>query len=213
MHRNSVLLFERYAKPLLKPGLTVLEIGPDGDPSTYCRLAGSDLDWRTADLAPSVFDARRYNYATAVDKLTYPMPDEYTIQAPTGAFDVVLSGQVIEHVRRIWVWMQELARVCKSGGYVVTINPVSWPHHEAPIDCWRIYPDGMIALCEDAGLEVVLSKCEGLESTPSRRTYPGQTFDYAVEDTRSTRAKRRLKTLLGWPMSTSLDTVTIARKP
>ncbi len=52
---------------------------------------------------------------------------------------------------------EELSRVVRPGGYIVTVNPVSWPYHEAPIDCWRVFPDGMQALLDDAGLEMVVN--------------------------------------------------------
>ena len=38
--------------------------------------------------------------------------------APSGAYDIVFSGQVIEHVRKIWLWIKELTRICKVGGLV-----------------------------------------------------------------------------------------------
>lgn len=88
------------------------------------------------------------------------------IPASDDTFDLVLSGSVIVHVRRPWQWMEELARVCRPGGVVATVGPVSWPYHEAPVDCWRVYPEGMRALCEDAGLVVEFSACESLERPP-----------------------------------------------
>ena len=98
---------------------------------------------------------------------------EYSFPVPDETYDVVLSGQVIEHVRKIWVWMREVARVCKAGGIVITINPVSWPYHEAPIDCWRAYPEGMKALYEDSKLEVIFSGWESLEEPQFRNYMPG----------------------------------------
>ena len=69
--------------------------------------------------------------------------------------------------------MREVARVCKAGGIVITINPVSWPYHEAPIDCWRAYPEGMKALYEDSKLEVIFSGWESLEEPQFRNYMPG----------------------------------------
>jgi len=40
---------------------------------------------------------------------------------------------------------------------------VSWPYHEAPVDCWRAYPEGIKALFEDSGFSIIVSKCECLE--------------------------------------------------
>ena len=151
MHINSRLIFKKHAKGLFRDGLRVLEIGPDGFPSTYRRIVGKDsLTWETLDIYQS-------------DKLDYVAANEYEFPIPDETFDIVLSGQVIEHVRKIWIWMKEVSRVCKRGGSVITINPVSWKYHEAPIDCWRIYPEGMKSLYDDAGLETSLSVCESLE--------------------------------------------------
>ena len=141
MHTNSRLLFQKHAREFFRPGLRVLEIGPDKFPSTYCSLvADGSITWDTLDIWQ---DAR----------LTYSATSEYSFPAPSDTYDIVLSGQVIEHVRKIWLWIKELTRVCKVGGLVITINPVSWPYHEHPIDCWRAYPEGMRALYEDASLE------------------------------------------------------------
>jgi SAM-dependent methyltransferase len=211
MHLNSVLLFRRYLAPLFTAGSHVLEIGPDGDPSTYQREVTASVTWSTADLASEVNAQGGRLWGTGSgSELTYRMTSEYEIEAPDATFDIVVSGQVIEHVRKPWVWLRELARVCKPGGLVLTVNPVSWPYHEAPIDCWRIYPEGMRALCDDAGLTVELSLYESLEPRPLA-FYPGKSYN-AGRGPRG-RALNKVKAVTGYPLTIAFDAVTIARKP
>jgi SAM-dependent methyltransferase len=70
-------------------------------------------------------------------------------------FDVVISGQTLEHVRHPWLFVGSLFRIVKRGGIVCVIAPYLWNYHEHPIDCWRVFPDGMKALLEWAGFEKV----------------------------------------------------------
>jgi SAM-dependent methyltransferase len=78
---------------------------------------------------------------------SWPLSDE--------SFDVVISGQCLEHTEAPWRWIKEVARVCKTGGKVFIIAPWGWPEHRHPVDCWRIFPDGMKYLLNDAGFDVV----------------------------------------------------------
>jgi len=197
MHTNSRLLFEKYALKYFNAGMKVLEIGPNSFPSTYQALTeGLFLEWHTLDMYDS-------------PKLTYPKSDEYSFAIPDGYYDAVISGQVIEHVKKPWRWMPELARITKTGGFVVTINPVSWTYHEAPVDCWRIYPEGMKALYEDSSLTVLLSLWESLE-TPRFKSYiPGNSRESWDQK------KRIFNDILGkcgLPVERSYDTITIGRK-
>jgi SAM-dependent methyltransferase len=211
MHQNSILVFRKHLLRVFTDGVHVLELGPDGNPSTYRREVTADVTWSTADLASQVDDQGGLLWGSGRGtELTYRMTSDYAIEALDGTFDIVVSGQVIEHVRKPWLWVPELARVCKPGGLVLTVNPVSWPYHEAPIDCWRIYPEGMRALCEDAGLLVELSLFESLEPRPLA-WYPGKSYD-AGRGPRG-RALNRLKAVTGYPLTVAFDTVTIARKP
>jgi SAM-dependent methyltransferase len=200
LHPNSLLLFERYALPHLRAGMNVLEIGPDRIPSSFRSRAGGDVaSWDTLDLAPRT-------------GLTHTASDEYSFPIAADNYDVVLSAQVIEHVRRIWVWIEEIARVCKPGGRVITIAPLSWPYHEAPVDCWRIYPEGMRALYEQAGLQVDLCVLDSLEAEGIPRPVAGG----SAKPTNSRHPGRYLRKLagrLGWPTPCSYDTVTIGTKP
>ena len=197
MHTNSRLLFEKYALPLFQRGMKVLEIGPDSFPSAYQRLTGNlSLEWHTLDI---------YNSP----RLTYPNAGEYAFAIPDESYDVVLSGQVIEHVKKPWKWLPELARIARTGGFVITINPVSWEYHEAPVDCWRIYPEGMKALYEDSSLTVMLSRWESLETPRFHRYLPGLSREF------QSLPKRILSSTLGtfgFAVERAYDTITVGRK-
>lgn len=78
--------------------------------------------------------------------------DEDAIWPHTGEFDVVISGQCVEHVRKPWKWIKQVASLAKSGGIIWITGPNQWEFHQYPIDCWRIWPDGMRGLFQEAGL-------------------------------------------------------------
>jgi SAM-dependent methyltransferase len=198
MHTNSKLLFAKHAKQLIGPGSRVLEIAPDAFPSSYQSIIDDpSVTWETLDRSPK-------------PGLTYVATSDYDFPIADETYDVVLSGQVLEHVPKMWIWICEVARVCKPGGIVVTISPVSWPYHEAPVDCWRTYPDGMRALYEDAGLDDVWSWWGTLEAPAARRLLPGRSPEWQPP------GWRRLCRALSWlglPIEVAYDTITVGRKP
>jgi SAM-dependent methyltransferase len=57
--------------------------------------------------------------------------------------DVVISGQVMEHVDAPWLFANALARICKKDGLCMVTAPSRWRCHREPLDCWRILADGM----------------------------------------------------------------------
>ena len=69
-----------------------------------------------------------------------------------GTFDIVMSGCTLEHVKAIWFWMPELARLVRSGWMLAIITHTNFPYHAHPVDCWRVMPDGMRYLFDDTGL-------------------------------------------------------------
>lgn len=190
MHLNSKLLLQKYALDYFQPGMKVLEIGPNEFPSAYQKIAQKPgVEWHNIDITDN-------------PQLTYRMKSEYEFPIATNSYDVVVSGQVLEHVRKIWVWMREITRVCKVGGTVISINPVSYGYHEAPIDCWRVYPEGMRALYDDSGLETITCSVEALEPMGMRVKQYARLF-------------RRLMFLQKPPQSglpPIRDTITIGRK-
>lgn len=73
-------------------------------------------------------------------------------------FDVIISGQTIEHVEYPWMWFREITRVLRPGGKCCIIAPAKIHEHRYPIDTYRYYPDGMRALAKWSGLEVIKVK-------------------------------------------------------
>lgn len=81
-----------------------------------------------------------------------------------GEFDLVVSGQCLEHVEFPWLTMEQIAKSLKPGGLHFNIVPSAGFIHRYPLDTYRYNPDGMVALAKWAGLEVV--SIEGLVAPP-----------------------------------------------
>lgn len=223
MHLNSELLFSKYAKPFFKDKMRILEIGPAGYPSAYENLVNKkSIEWHTMDFGDSSF------IDNAADNLTYKLifPTVFPIQSDQ--YDIVLSGQVIEHVDVIWKWIEESKRILRPGGILIIINPVSWPYHEAPIDCWRIYPDGIKALAKFYNLSIEISKFESLEKEfllkydKSLTFIGGKSFNYPPDKAKITIKKIKINRILRFlrilnkqtqfPVEVAFDTISILRK-
>jgi len=150
MHKSSLERMKEFVDTLPKGGLRVCDVGSKNvddiniDPSfgTYKQYF-REHEYVGLDLEPGL------NVDVIANGLyDYPFEDNY--------FDVVISGQVIEHVEDIYAWIKEIARITKVGGYVCIIGPVDFEEHRHPVDCWRVFPDGMrFLLSKVAGLEVI----------------------------------------------------------
>jgi SAM-dependent methyltransferase len=201
MHDNSQLMFDRYAKSHFGPGMRVLEIGATLDTSTYWRAVGDpSIIWETLEL-------------TEWPGVTHVVTDEYQYPLPDNHYDVVVSGNVAEHVRQLWVWMAELRRIVKPGGLIITIAPVSWPYHDAPSDCWRLYPEAMRALCDFTDLKLELCEWGSLEAASYWRVWPGRGRIAAIASSRRRYAVFRVLSWVGYAVEVAYDMVAIARKP
>ena len=143
MHDSSIMhmkrVFEKYIGGK-RPG-TVLEIGSASRNAPF-RTIFEESGWRYtgADLES----------ANNVDLV---LSDPFSWSFGSGSYDVVISGQMLEHNTMFWLTFIEMARVLADDGLMVHVAPSRGPEHRAPQDCWRFYRDGMVALAEWAGLE------------------------------------------------------------
>ena len=151
MHTNSMLLMrdfrERYLGDL--KGCTVLDVGS-------AQVIGQRDSYR--DLF------YEYEY-TGMDIIPGKNVDIVGYENLAETYDVVISGQVMEHVERPWEWMCTLATLFRW--YICIIAPSRSKEHRYPIDCYRYLPDGMRALFEYAGIvplevRLVKSDCIGI---------------------------------------------------
>jgi len=153
MHYASIYAMDRFAQKFLDVNkkLKILEIG-SASPSKpskdliFRRIFRDNENWEFTgmDVIPG------WNVDVVSEHLyNYPFDDN--------SFDVVISGNTLEHVQDTHRWIRELTRI--TSDLVCVIVPSVRPEHKHPIDCWRVYPDGMkFLLVNIAGLEVL--KCQ-----------------------------------------------------
>jgi len=147
----------RYGEPL-----AVLDVGSrrvQPKAPTYRSLMPAAWTYTGCDVAPG-------------DNVDLVQLGEYRIRQEAGLYDVVISGQCLEHTRHPWRLALEMARMLKPGGCAIWTAPWTWHYHPHPIDCWRILPDGMKALMESAGLNclsayIVEKDCWGIARKPT----------------------------------------------
>jgi hypothetical protein len=69
--------------------------------------------------------------------------------------DLVITQEVLEHVRDPFGAMREIARVLKPGGKAYVQLPFMIGYHGCPDDFWRFTHSGMDELASRAGLQVL----------------------------------------------------------
>lgn len=146
MHQSSLDKMDHFIANYLHDrrggSLDILDIGSQDVTGSYRRL----------------FDDDHWNY-TGLDVDSGPNV-HYVANSPyqwkgldTARYDVIISGQTLEHVEFFWLTMLEIERVLKPGGLCCLIVPSSGFIHRYPVDCWRFYPDGLQAMARYAHLE------------------------------------------------------------
>ena len=161
MHQSSMLRMEWFIGKFVENKnvkLKVLDVGSYDFNGSYKRLFPSaEFDYIGIDMesGPNVGQ---------VVNTPYHWPD-----FATDSFDLVISGQAFEHNEFFWLTMEEIARVLKPGGKVCIIAPNGFIEHRFPVDCYRFFPDGMIAMARYVKLDVLHASTnaspKGLEKT------------------------------------------------
>ena len=140
MHPESYKIVEDFAAEFIKgENLRICDVGSLDINGTYRPIFRDRHHYMGIDIRPGP------NVDITVQPYAYPFDDSY--------FDVIVSGQTMEHIEDIYAWMDEVARVAKN--LVCIIVPWQWGPHREPVDCWRILPDGMRFLFDRSGLEVI----------------------------------------------------------
>lgn len=149
MHKNSLDLMSSFVAGYLSDfqgeTLQILDFGSQGvdaDARTYRQIFSRE-DWHYTGL----------DIAEGVN-VDICVSDPYVwSEIPGDSFDVVTSGQTLEHVPYFWNLAFEVGRVLRPGGLACLIAPSGGHEHRYPVDCWRFFPDGFTALAAWLGFE------------------------------------------------------------
>lgn len=153
MHQSSYEkmrdFVDRYLADRRNEHLDIVDLGSQDVNGSYRPLFEyPGWHYRGLDLAPGrnvdIVLERPYRWPTVA----------------SSSIDVCISGQALEHVPFFWLTALEVARVLKPGGLCCLIAPSGGYEHRYPVDCWRFYPDGMVALAHFARLEVVEARTD-----------------------------------------------------
>ena len=104
-------VFFEHARPLLKPDMSILDVGSGRSPSVAaedrppgCRYVGLDIsEHELRSAAPGAYDR------TVTHDITRPLPTKEQ-------YDLVLSWQVLEHVKPLDQAFESLRAVLRPGG-------------------------------------------------------------------------------------------------
>ncbi|WP_050030461.1 methyltransferase domain-containing protein [Verrucomicrobium sp. BvORR034] len=119
--------------------IRVLDFGAGGSPY---RSLFPNADYKRADLPGDA-------------TLDFHIDSNGTVDAPSASFDLVLSTQVLEHVRYPPVYFSECQRLLRPGGMLVLSTHGMFEDHGCPYDFRRWTSDGLKHDLSDSGFESV----------------------------------------------------------
>lgn len=135
---------DRFAATIATPNVSVLDFGCGSEP--YAPLfAGRGSPYAGAD------------FGTAAD---FTVDERGFIDAPDEAFDVVVSFQVLEHVRDLDTYFAEARRVLRPDGRLLLSTHGSWFYHPVPEDHRRWTRQGLTGELEAHGFD--LTECHAV---------------------------------------------------
>ncbi|PWE18737.1 methyltransferase type 11 [Marinicauda salina] len=145
MHASSAENMERCVRWYLPDDRNALKIADLGSQS----VNGSYRELFSGADAFVGFDLEAGPGVDVVLDSPYDIPEE------DGSFDLVVSGQMLEHCAHFWRVASEIERILKPGGLAFLIAPSAGPIHRYPVDCYRFYPDAWRALADWTGMRLV----------------------------------------------------------
>ena len=108
------------------------------------KLSVLDVGARIAEINQptykTIIEAKGWNY-TGMDiekglNVDVVCESPYKFPLEDNSVDIVISGQVFEHIEFPWETIKEIYRVLRKDGIAVIIAPSSGAEHRYPFDCF-----------------------------------------------------------------------------
>lgn len=155
MHKTSYLKMKWFKNNFLNKSsnLKILDVGSLDNKG--------DFNYR------AIFDEKNWSYEGLdfqdghnVDILVNDIYNWFEVEDES--YDVIISGQLFQHLEYFWLTMSEIERVLKPGGYVCIITPAAGPKHGGDMpNCYRFREDGLAAIAKYVDLEVLFTEVNG----------------------------------------------------
>lgn len=137
--RGMRRVIEEHARRIASPGKVALDFGCGAKP--YAQLfTARGVTYLGADLGTS------HDVQIRADG---------SLSAPDRSADLVVSFQVLEHVRDLDMYLREAARVLRDDGLMLLSTHGTWLYHPHPEDHRRWTREGLIGELGQRGFEVV----------------------------------------------------------
>lgn len=136
--RRLARAVEAYAAELSASCRKAIDLGCGSQPYRTC-FESRGVSYRGADLSGDV---------------EVVITPEGRVKADSGSADLVLSFQVLEHVRDLDTYLAEAARLLAPGGKLLLSTHGTWLYHPHPQDHRRWTREGLIGELETRGWHV-----------------------------------------------------------
>lgn len=149
MHKNSYLKMEWFKNNYLDKNhnLKILDVGSldiIGDYNYRCLFNEENWTYTGVDIKAG----------NNVDVVITDIYNWFEIEDNT--YDVIISGQLFEHLEFFWLTMSQIERVLKPSGKVCIIVPSAGHKHDGDmLNCYRFHEDGLKAMAKYVDLEII----------------------------------------------------------
>ena len=128
--------------------LKILDVGSFDKTGNYnYKMVLNEKKWSYTGL-----DLRKGNNVDIIIENAYDWKE-----IDENSYDVVVTGQALEHMEFFWLTMEQINKVLKPGGLCCIIVPSTGPVHRNPYDCYRFNEDGVRSLAKYVKFEILES--------------------------------------------------------
>lgn len=126
--------------------LKILDVGSFDKTGTYnYKMVLNEKKWSYTGL-----DLRKGNNVDIIIENAYDWKE-----IDENSYDVVVTGQALEHMEFFWLTMEQINKVLKPGGLCCIIVPSKGPVHRNPYDCYRFNEDGVRSLAKYVNFDIL----------------------------------------------------------